>query len=443
VGDDPVLPGVFRVGAAALASIGAAGLAATEVWRLHTGRPQTITVDVRRAAAAFRSERYLRVGPGPPPALWDPLAGYYRTVDGRWVQLHTNFPHHRAAALAVLGGGESREAVAAAVARREGAPLEDALGAAGACAALVRRPEEWRAHPQGQAVAGLPLLEVVRLADAPPEPAGDGRRPLGGVRVLDLSRIIAGPVAGRTLAEHGAEVLLVTARHLPALETAAIDTGRGKRATHLDLRRPGEADRLRALVRGADVFIQAYRPGALTARGFGPAALALLRPGLVYVTLSAYGHRGPWRDRRGFDSLVQSVSGLAHEGGAAAGVDAPRPLPAQALDHAAGYLAACGAMLALARRAREGGSYLVRLSLAQVGWWLAGLGRADGRATPDPGLADVADALQTTDTPPWGPVTHVRPAAELSETPPRWAVPAVPLGTHPPAWAGEEGREEG
>jgi len=194
-----------------------------------------------------------------------------------------------------------------------------------------------------------------------------------------------------------------------------------------------DAERLRALIRHGDVFCQAYRPGAMDARGFSPEELARLRPGIVYVTLSAYGHQGPWRDQRGFDSLVQSVSGIAHEGGIAAGIDGPRHLPAQALDHSAGYLAAFGAMMALARRAREGGSYLVRVSLAQTGRWLDGLGRVDGSHVADVTLEQVGDLLQTCETP-FGRLRHVAPAAQLSETPAYWARPAVPLGTHPPAW---------
>jgi crotonobetainyl-CoA:carnitine CoA-transferase CaiB-like acyl-CoA transferase len=254
------------------------------------------------------------------------------------------------------------------------------------------------------------------------------------VRVLDLTRVIAGPICGRTLAEHGADVLLVTAAHLPSIDVLVMDTGHGKRSARLDLRRDEDAERLRELIRGADVVCQSYRPGALAARGFGPEALARLRPGIVAVTLSAYGHVGPWASRRGFDSLVQTVSGIAYEGGRAAGIDGPRPLPAQALDHSSGYLAAFGAMLALARRAREGGSWLVRLSLAQTGRWIDGLGRIEGPETPEQRIEDVEDLLITSDTP-FGRLRHVAPAARLSETPAWWTRPSVPLGTDPPTWA--------
>ena len=432
-GADPLLPTDVRIGTAAAAVIAATGLAASEVWRRRTGRAQSVAVDLRAAVAAFRSERYLRVDDGPPPDARSPLFGFYPTGDGRWVQIHANLPHHAAGHVGFLGCEATRESMAAAVARWKGQDLEDALNGAGLPAGLVRTRDEWLAHPHARAVAALPLLEILRLGDSPPEPCGDGARPLAGVRVLDLTRVIAGPECGRTLASHGADVLLVTSPHLPNLPSLVIDTGLGKLAASLDLRRAEDAERLRGLVAGADVFSQSYRPGALAGRGFAPEDVARLRPGIVYVTLSAYGHAGPWRARRGFETLIQSVSGLAQEQGAGAGRERPQHLPAQVVDHAAGYLAACGALLALERRAREGGSYLVRVSLAQTGRWVDALGRVRGRGVADQTRADVGDLLAACDSP-FGRLTHVVPAARLSETPACWARPAVPLGTHAPAW---------
>jgi len=435
-GAEPTLPSPFRIGAAAGASIAAAGLAAAELWRARTGRGQQVAVDLRAATAAFRSERHLRVDGGAPADLWNPIAGFYATGDGRHFQLHTNFPHHLDGVLRLLGVPAERAAVAAAIRSWRGQELEDALAAAGLCAALVRTPGEWRAHPQAAAVAGLSVLEIRRIGDAPPEPLPPGQeRPLGGIRVLDLTRIIAGPVAARTLAEHGADVLLLTAAHLPSVLPVAIDTGRGKRSAQLDLRQPEGRAQLAGLVRGADMFVQGYRPGALAGRGFGPDEVARLRPGIVYVTLCAYGHAGPWAGRRGFDSLVQSASGIAWEGGRAAGLDGPKHLPAQALDHATGYLAAFGAQMALLRRAQEGGSWLVRVALATTGRWFDGLGRLpDGMAAAEPSQADYADLLEEIASP-FGRLACIRPAVRLSETPVRLALPPVPLGTHPPAWA--------
>jgi crotonobetainyl-CoA:carnitine CoA-transferase CaiB-like acyl-CoA transferase len=262
--------------------------------------------------------------------------------------------------------------------------------------------------------------------------------------VLDLSRIIAGPVCGRALAQHGAQVLLVNGPHLPNIAPLVIDNGRGKRSATLDLRDEAGRAQLRALVaEHTDVFLQAYRPGSLAARGFAPEDLARLRPGIVCVSLSAYGHAGPWATRRGFDSLVQSASGIAWtESRAAAGGktpadahgDQPKHLPCQALDHATGYLAAFGAMVALARRATEGGSWHVRLSLAQTGRWLQSFGQIDdGWRAPDVTFDEVQDCLETVDSP-FGRVCGAKPAERLSETPPFYARPPVPIGTDAPRW---------
>jgi len=432
-GADPILPTDFKIGTAASAVIAASGLAATEIWRGRTGKGQSVAVDLRAAVAAFRSERYLRAAQQQDLQHRDPVFGFYKAGDGRWIQIHSNLPHHHDGALRLLGCEGNREAVAAAVAKWTAADLEEAFAAAGLPTGMVRSRAEWLAHPQGLAVATLPLLEIVKIGEAPPEPAGAGPRALSGIRVLDCTRVIAGPVCGRTLAGYGADVMVVSAPHLPNLAGLVIDTGLGKLATSLDLRQPADADKARALVRDADVFCQSYRPGALARLGFGPDDVARLRPGIVYVTLSAFGHVGPWRERRGFETIIQSVSGMAHEQGMAVGAEGPQHLPAQVVDHGTGYLAAFGALVALARRAREGGSYMVRVSLAQTGRWVDGLGRVDGRSTRDLSLDDVQDLIADMDSP-FGPLRHVVPAARLSETPAFWSRPSVPLGTHAAAW---------
>lgn len=432
-GGDPVLPTDFKIGTAASTVIAATALAATELWRLRTGRGQSVSVDVRAAVAAFRSERYLRVDGQVPPDPRGEIFGFYRTADGRFIQLHGALPHHRDGIVGLLGCESTRAAAATAVQAWKAEDLETALAGIRMPAVMVRSSAEWQTHPQGRAVAALPLLEIVRIGDSRPEPAGDGGRPLSGVRALDLTRVIAGPVCGRTLASYGAEILLITSPHLPNMPRLVMDTGQGKLSATLDLRRAGDAERLRDLVRPADVVCQSYRPGALATQGFSPEDVARLRPGIVYVTLSAYGHTGPWRERRGFETLIQSASGMAHEQGQAAGLDRPSHLPAQVVDHGTGYLAAFGALVALARRAHEGGSYLVRVSLAQTGRWVDALGRVDGRRTPELTLEAVDDLLANSDTP-FGRLRHVVPAARLSETPAFWSRPAVPLGTHAAAW---------
>ena len=431
---DAGLPSAFRIGAVAQASIAAAGLAAAALWQARTSAWQTVRVDARHAALEFRSERYLRVGGAGPASLWDPIAGLYRADDGRPVRLHTNFPHHRQVILDLLNCAPNREAVQAALGAWPAFAFEQAAMDRGGVVAALRTPEEWAAHEQAGALATLPALTIERIGDALPRPLPEGPRPLSGLRVLDLTRIIAGPVAGRTLAAHGADVLLISAPGLPFIDWLVKDTGRGKLSAHADLATPaGRAD-LGRLLDGADIFIDGFRPGATAARGFGPEAAAARRPGIVYVSLSAYGHLGPWAGRRGFDSLVQTVSGFNHAEGAAAGLDGPKELPCQALDHAAGYLMAFGAVMARLRQAREGGSWLVRVSLAQTGRWIWQQGRCEhGFTIPEPSPEEIRSFLETSASP-FGEIQAIRHAAVLSETPARWERPTVPLGSHPPRW---------
>jgi len=426
-GADPVLRTPYRVGAAGAAALAAVGLAAAELWALRTGRRQRVALDLRAAAASLRSGYYLRIDGKPPPAPWDPMSGFYPVRDGRWVSIHCNFPNHRAAALGVLGTGEDRARANEASKGWDGQALEEAIHAAGGCAGLARGAVEWAAHPHAAAVAAQPLLEILRIGDAPPLPLPKGERPLAGVRVLDLTRVLAGPTCARTLAEHGADVLKITAAHLPHSGAIEFDTGLGKLAAHLDLRAPEGTETLRGLLREADVFSQSYRPGALAGRGFSAEDAAKLRPGIVCVSLNAWGQTGPWKNRRGFDSIVQTVSGMAHASGD--GVT-PRLMPCSAIDYVSGYLMAYGAMLALARRAREGGSWLVRVGLARTGKWIVDRGTVDADSTTAQEPAGLVMETQS----PAGLITHLKPVVQLSETPARWERPPVPLGHHRPEW---------
>jgi crotonobetainyl-CoA:carnitine CoA-transferase CaiB-like acyl-CoA transferase len=299
----------------------------------------------------------------------------------------------------------------------------------------MRSHEEWSALPQAKALADLPVLTIEKIGEAPPRPWPAGERPLSGLRVLDLSRVIAGPVAGRTLAAHGADVMLVSGPGLPAIPWLTIDTGRGKLSCHLDLKSQQGKARFRDLLDSADVVSQAYRPQALASLGFSPEELAAMSPGIINVSLSAYGHTGPWAAKRGFDSLVQTATGFNHAEGEAAGVDGPKELPAQMLDHATGYLMAFGAMMAKARQAREGGSWHVRVSLAQTGRWLWNLGRLEGGLnTPDVTGEAVHAAFIESMPSGFGTLKAVRHSALLSKTPAQWSRPAMPLGSHPAEW---------
>jgi crotonobetainyl-CoA:carnitine CoA-transferase CaiB-like acyl-CoA transferase len=432
-GGDPVLASSFRVATALQAAIGGASLVAAQIGHERGGPVQTVSVSagdaVRESACRFTLD-------GRTLDPWDRFSGLYRCGDGRWVRVHTNFAHHRDAALALLGlsaEGATRDDVTAALRDWTATAFEQAAADRGGVVAAVRSLQEWQAHPQSLAVSALPVVEFERVGDAAaghPQPLKPGDRPLAGLRVLDLTRILAGPVAGRTLAAYGADVLLVNGPHLPNIEAIA-ETSRGKRSAFVDLREGAGRETLRDLVRGADVVIQGYRPGALAGRGFGAEAMAQLRPGLVVVSLSAYGRTGPWSGRRGFDSLVQSATGMNLQEAEAFGADAPRALPLQALDYGAGFLMAFGAGAALRRQWREGGSWQVHVSLAGVAHWLRGLGKVQARA--DAAWPDFAEVMETSSSG-FGELAAVRHAARWSHTPPGWDLPSMPPGSHPPAW---------
>ncbi len=428
-GADPVFCTRYRVGTAGAAALAALGLAAARLWRARGGRAQTIAIDLAPAAASLRSTAYLRVNGKPASEIWASLSGFYPVSDG-WIRFHCNFPPHREAAYGVLGAAQERAAGEAASRGWTGEALEDAIHAAGGCAGYVRSSADWARQAQAQAVAAQPLIEIERIGDAPPEPLSGAPRPLSGVRVLDLTRVLAGPTCARSLAEHGADVLKISAAHLADLGMVELDTGIGKLSARLDLRKEEDLRALRELVRQGDVFSQSYRPGTLGARGLTPEALAALRPGIVCVSLSAWGTSGPWRARRGFDSIVQSVSGMAQAQG---GAEKPSLLPVSAIDYVSGYLMAFGAMLALERRAREGGSWLVRVALARVGKWITDLGQASPGGAEELASDILQDLLTETEAPD-GRITHLRPVLAMSATPPRWERPPVPLGYHAAAW---------
>jgi crotonobetainyl-CoA:carnitine CoA-transferase CaiB-like acyl-CoA transferase len=433
-GEEPQLPSSFRVAAAAQASIAAAGLAAAQIWQLRSGQSQDVAVDMCHAVVECRSERYLRVDGKGSPMAWDAIAGIYKTRDARFVRLHTNFPHHRDAVCKILDCKPERDAVQAALMQSDAEAFETAAYAGGGVVAMMRSHQEWSASPHARAIAGLPLLSIEKIGEAALKPWPEGDRPLAGLRVLDLSRVIAGPVAGRTLAAHGADVLLISGPDLPFIPWLTIDNGRGKLTSFVELKREQGREVLRGLLAEADIFSQGYRPKSIAALGFSPEAAAKINPGIVYVSLSAYGHAGPWAERRGFDSLVQTSTGFNHAEGQAAGVEGPKELPAQMLDHATGYMMAFGAMMAKARQAREGGSWHVRVSLAQTGRWLWNLGRvADGFKTEDLKGETVKPFVEEIPSG-FGPLRSVTHAAILSKTPAFWARPAMPLGSHKPQW---------
>jgi hypothetical protein len=416
------LESAFAVSELAAASIAAAGLATSELLAAMTDEPVPVSVD-RALACGWFATALTPVG-WELPSPWDALAGDYRTSDG-WIRLHTNAPRHRAAALAVLGVAPDKEAVAGAVGGWRGDELESAVVDAGGCAAVMRSADDWARHPQGARVAREPLVHwsASDAAEAPME-AGDPARPLAGIRVLDLTRVIAGPVATRLLAGLGADVLRVDP---PGWDEPALvpDMTLGKRTTRIDATTTVGRDALEHLVAGADVLVHGYRPGALDA--LVPAdRRSTLRPGLIEVSLDAYGFTGPWRGRRGFDSLVQMSSGIAEAGMRWAGASKPVPLPLQALDHASGYLAAAAALVAIARVRRGGAAGSARVSLARTAALL--LEHAGGAAVP-------GGKLPTTriDTE-WGPAELLAPPLTIEGTRLAWPRGPRALGSDEPRW---------
>jgi crotonobetainyl-CoA:carnitine CoA-transferase CaiB-like acyl-CoA transferase len=431
-GCDPVLPSTFPVGCAAQATIAAAALAACEVGHLRGSARQRVGVDM--VHAALECTGWFSID-GRVPDLWDKFSGLYRCADG-WVRIHANFAHHREGALKLMGlvpPNALRADAERAMLSWRAIDFENAAASAGLVATALRSFDEWDASEPGRAVAGQPLMTIERLDDAPRRPLPGleaDQRPLEGVKVLDFTRILAGPVGGRALAAYGADVMLVNAPHLPNIEAIA-DTSRGKRSVHLDLRAPADRAAMDRLLHEAHVFIQGYRPGGLPSLGYGPHEIMARRPGIVYVSLSAYGRRGPWAARRGFDSLVQTAMGFNQAEGEAAGDGKPRALPMQILDEATGYLIAMGAAAALHRQQCEGGSWHVEVSLAQTGHWLRGLGRVpDGLRA---GTPDRESYLETVESG-FGRLCALRHAAQLALTPARWIRPSVRPGSDQASW---------
>lgn len=424
VGD---LPSVFPVSDLAAASAGVAGLAVAELIAARHGGQPAATVDRRLASFWFGSS----IRPQGWPSLpFERLTGDYRAADG-WIRLHVNAPHHRAATLAVLNVAEDRDAVAAAVAGWNGQDLESAVVAAGGCAAVMRDTAAWAAHPQGKAVLAEPLLHHLSGARGPtPDWTVPAERPLQGIRVLDMTRVIAGPTATRFLAGYGAEVLRIDPPHWD--EPAVVpDMTLGKRCARLDLRRPADREIWEGLLRGADVLVHGYRADALEGLGLGVDRRLALRPGLVDVSLDAYGWTGPWQARRGFDSLVQMSCGIAEAGMRLLGRDIPTPLPVQALDHATGYLLAAAVVRGLTRRLTSGLGSTTRASLARTAGLLTAmpLGKPETLAPETAG--DLGDRIEATD---WGAAFRVKPLCHVAGAPMHWDRPATDLGTARAAW---------
>jgi hypothetical protein len=414
----------------AAAAIGAASLAVAERVAGESGRLPAVAIDRRLASFWFLTS--LRPQGWALPPVWDPVAGDYPAADG-WIRLHTNAPHHRDAALAVLGTPAERDAVARAVSTWRADALETAVVERGGCAAAMRTLQEWDVHPQGRAVAAEPLLHrSLVAADARPSWTISKDRPLRGIRVLDLTRILAGPVATRFLAGYGAKVLRIDPYGWEEPGTVP-EVVLGKRCARLDLKQPADLGRLEQLLREADVLLHGYRPDALARLGLDAERRRALNPALVDVSLDAYGWSGPWRGRRGFDSLIQMSAGIAEAGMRAAHKERPVPLPGQGIDHATGYLMAAAAVRGLTERLRTGAGSVARASLARTARLLcehAGEPRRCTEFAPED-VGDLAEPLEETS---WGPARRIKPPAAIDGTPIRWDLPATALGSAAAEW---------
>jgi hypothetical protein len=440
-GPRQVLPSYLDVTGLATGSVAAATLAAAEFLAARNADtpggslPPAVTVDSRAASAAFAAEGLFTPVGWDRPEAWDPIAGNYRAHDG-WIRLHTNYAYHRAAVERVLGARD-KDSVAAAVQAWKAEELEAAIVDAGGCAAALHTREAWLASPPGAATAtatpqseALPRKDMTHPSRTFRPPAAS--QPYRGIRVLDLTRVIAGPVATRFLAAYGADVLRIDPPGFQEVAALLPETTTGKRTAALDLTATAGRAAFDDLVATADVLVTGLRADALDRLGYGDEALAALNPALVIASLDAYGWDGPWRNRRGFDSLVQMSCGIAAFGAAAAGADRPVPLPVQALDHATGYLVAAAVGRALTRRLSDAVIARVRASLIGTAGLLWSLPRPES-LPPRPSPADfpLVDAMTA-----WGPARRVPLPGQIAGTVARWQVEAGPLGRHAPAWLG-------
>ncbi|MBI0538126.1 CoA transferase [Roseomonas sp. KE2513] len=444
-GADPFFRTPFRIGEVVSSALAATGVAANDIWQLRGHLRQRVAIDLPEAAATLRTVDYTRARgedgvyrhiPIPQTmAHMLKVTQPWRARNGRWFLPHLNLPALSARVLGVLGCESTPEAVSAAVARWDPVELEEAIAAAGACGGAVRTREEWLAHPQGTYLAGRPVVELERAGPAAPEAFHPGDCPLSGIRVLDLTRILAGPVGSRGLAEHGADVLMVTTRDLPQTPEHVRDTSHGKRSCFLDLKTTEGSARFAELVREADVVVNGYRPGALARLGFGMDTLQQLRPGIIQVSVSCYGSAGPFADRAGWEQVAQAVTGICETQGAAVGAGQPKLVFAPACDYTTGYLATYGALLALARRARDGGSWQVHVSLCQSAMLLQRQGLLkDFIAAPEVLTEEQLVRLHVREDGVYGDLRTLGPVLRMSETPPRWDKPTPSLGGGMPVW---------
>lgn len=438
-GKDPVFSARFKIGETTANILAGVGVAVTDIHEMKTGKRQKVAIDVRHAAATCQSSKLMRLDTG--GGKWEqvdtPSMAHMRSItqpwqckDGRWYLPHFNLPHLHDRVIGVLKCESNADAVAKAVAKWDSHDLEEAVAEARACGSVVRSNKEWLEHPHGKVLTGRALVDIQKIGDSDPIPFQKGGRPLSGIKVLDLTRILAGPICARTLAENGADVLMVTAKHLPQVPEHVLDTSHGKRSCFLNLTNKDDLATIKKLAAGADVFSQGYRPGIMDKLGLTPEELAKIRPGIIYVSISAYGHGGPLSGRGGWEQIAQCTTGICLDNGDAR----PTLLPASACDYTTGYNGAYGVLLALARRAREGGSYHVRVSLCRSGMYIYKQGHVK-YDKPNMALSKAdLDPIMIESKTGSGTIRHLAPVLSLSETRPYWDKPSPVLGSSKPEW---------
>lgn len=453
-GQDPVLDSPYFIGEALASALGAQAAAVTEIWKIgkanatNAVQDQQVEIDTRAAINSatgvshiFQSGHLVKTG-----LENNPTFDVYQTHDGKWIFIAGIYPHLKDGLLTLLNCVNTHTSISQAIQGWDSMDLEEAIAYNGLVGSVLRSEKEWRDSPQGTALLKLPVVEIIKIGESNPEGFGNSNsspiqpiRPLSSVRVLDMTRVLAGPLASRLLAEQGADVLHVSSPNLPYLLAAVLETGFGKRSTFIDLERRQDIDILRDLIRNTDIYSENYVRSGLAKYGLSPSDLASIRPGIIYVSESAFGEVGPWQNRKGVDQIAQMVSGMAATTDDKDISSSPNLLPHgyYFMDYLTGYLAAAGACAALLKRATDGGSYWVRVSLCQSAMWLQDLGRIDPiKRTLANGITSVErDRYMMESDSAFGVLKHMAPVARYSRTPSYFERPVVPLGAHPPVWS--------
>ena len=458
IGNDPVVETPFLAGEAVASALAAQAASILKIWEMRTGKHQSVSIDLKAAVNSltglnniYQSGHLVEVG-----IANEATMGFYPTLDSKWIFVLGLFPHLRDGLLILLNSANSREAMSESISKYKAQELEDTIAEHGLSGGMLRTQNEWRMHPQGKALLELPVVDIIKIGESEPQQFKDNNnnnddngndrstgtsssiRPLSGIRVIDMTRVLAGPMATRLLAEQGADVMHISSPNLPFLLSALLETGWGKRSAYIDLDKAQDVKQLKKLVSQADIFVENYHRSGLSKHGLSPLEVANIRPGIIYVSESAYGETGPWQYRRGAEQLAETVTGISAELGA---IDSPKLFPGYLNDYLTGYLAAFGACAALIRRAKYGGSYWVRVSLCRTAMWIQDLGRVNLSSEQGEKIMTSNSITQkeqesfVMESPsPFGIIKHVAPVAKYSETASYYELPVVPLGSDMPVW---------